>query len=787
MKSSIAVPRGLRLFGALWLVWVLLVGGHNLWLWTVSGRALDTDILAMLPRDEQQPVVVEATRRLADAGARRVVVLVGGGDWASAQRGGDAFAQEFSGLDVNLRYRVDDGAAQQYLELFAPAREGLLTAAGRLALSAQAPADLAAQAVVLLHQPMGAPRVGSWAQDPLNLFGQWLVERAQSSRVRVQEGRLALQDERQQWWAVLMLETQGSGFALASQQALLPRLEQGRRQALAAGAAQVLATGVPLFAAAAATQAQNEVHVIGLGSLAGIIVLTLFAFSSLRPRILVTLSIAVGLLSAISICSVLFERLHLITLVFGASLIGVAENYGTNYFCARLGLAPQQRFEMLRAQAPVMWLAMLTTVIGYALLALTPFPGLQQMAVFSALGLLCSFITVMLWFPLLDGGRMDETRFSRWLGSRRAKWPSLGRNRFSAGLALMSAALLAAGAMLLRGNDDIRLLQNAPPDLVRAQREVGRLLELPGVAQFIIVRGANVQQVLEREEALKVELDQLRAQGQLDAYQAISDWVPSMTRQRQDQTLVNAKIFAAGDGVLALAEQRLGQALQRTSSSSSPLAFEAWLAAPISEPLRHQWLGPLEGGVATAVLLRGVDTASAQAAVQAAAQRAGVIWVDKVAEVSRLLGRYRVIMAAVIVLGYGLVWLALAWRFGRTAWRALAPTALASLLSLALLACLGQPLQLFHVLPLLILLGLGVDYGIFMLEQPARSATRPFLSITLAAASTLLSFGLLALSGTPALRAFGLTMLLGISLAWALTPVFLPSSSSTALPTKAEP
>jgi predicted exporter len=44
--------------------------------------------------------------------------------------------------------------------------------------------------------------------------------------------------------------------------------------------------------------------------------------------------------------------------------------------------------------------------------------------------------------------------------------------------------------------------------------------------------------------------------------------------------------------------------------------------------------------------------------------------------------------------------------------------------------------------------------------------------VGLSAASTLLSFGLLALSGTPALRAFGLTMLLGTALVWLAAPCF---------------
>ena len=106
------------------------------------------------------------------------------------------------------------------------------------------------------------------------------------------------------------------------------------------------------------------------------------------------------------------------------------------------------------------------------------------------------------------------------------------------------------------------------------------------------------------------------------------------------------------------------------------------------------------------------------------------------------------------------------------------PTALASALALALIGLLGQPLQLFNMLAFLLILGMGVDYGIFLLAQPQRDLVRPFLTITLAAISTLLAFGLLALSGTPALHAFGLTMLFGIGLSWLLTPIFIPRESA---------
>ena len=84
-----------------------------------------------------------------------------------------------------------------------------------------------------------------------------------------------------------------------------------------------------------------------------------------------------------------------------------------------------------------------------------------------------------------------------------------------------------------------------------------------------------------------------------------------------------------------------------------------------------------------------------------------------------------------------------------------------------------MPMQLFHVLALMLLLGVGVDYGVFMAERAARGPVAPWLAVGMSAANAILGFGLLGLSGTPALRAFGLTMLMGTALVWLLVPCFV--------------
>jgi predicted exporter len=93
-------------------------------------------------------------------------------------------------------------------------------------------------------------------------------------------------------------------------------------------------------------------------------------------------------------------------------------------------------------------------------------------------------------------------------------------------------------------------------------------------------------------------------------------------------------------------------------------------------------------------------------------------------------------------------------------------------MAIALLSLAGQQLQLFHVLALMLLLGIGVDYGVFFHERPDRRETSAWMAVSLSAVSTLLSFGLLGLSRTPALQAFGLTMLLGTALVWLIVPCF---------------
>lgn len=750
----------------LWLVAVLALGAQQAQFWRKP--AIDTDVMALLPGSGDDPVLAIANRRLADAVTDDVVVLLSADDWGKTQAAARAFTDAIAhGKALRVAGGGDAGALSAALAFYAPYRQGLLTPSQRAWLRAATPDAIGDMAMARLLSPVGGG-IGSWRDDLIGLWPAWWQARA-GQGMQARDGLVSVRGGDGRDWALLRLHGTSPAFRLdgnAPLQAALSAALAAARKA-AGGELQVLRGGVPLHAEAAASRAAREVNTIGLGSLLAVLLLVWLAFRSPRPILLVGASLLVGLAAGVAATGWLFGQVHLLTLVFGASLAGVAEDYGIHYFACRQGHPEIPPRTLMRSLLPALGLALLTSVLAYLTLGIAPFPGLRQMAVFAAAGLAATCVTAVLWFPWLDAGRPRRSRFADAIAGSLSKWPRWRADRRGMALALAVLAFVAGGLSQLRTSDDLRGLQASPPELLAGEIAIGRLLGQPSPAQYFLVEGEDAQAVLRNEERLTDALQPLVADGRLRGWRAVSDWLPSRQRQAADRALVEPAEALARER----AETMLGEPLQVPAQAGvAPLDVEAGLRQPLAAPLRPLWLGRIDGRFASLVMLQGLGPANVDAVAKAGQGLPGVRWIDRTARFSALLAHYRVQMGWLLLAGYVAVAVALLWRFGRVGWRALAPTALAAAMSLAALGWLGEPLQLFGVLAQLLLLGMGVDYGIFLLEHRDDGAS--WLAICLGAASTLLAFGLLALSATPALHGFGLTLLLGIGLVWLLSPCF---------------
>lgn len=768
-----------RRHGPAW-AWGVIVGlllAHNGYL-LLSGRlAPDTDILALLPAQERDPVLRQAVTQVVGSARQRLMVLVGAEDWERTSRAADAYLAVLADRPELLRLDERANPWARDLSLLRQHRLILLNAGDETALKSRSESYWIDTALSKLYSPLGGVRPAAWQDDPFGLFAAWLQARGGETAVRPRDGRLFVSAGGREY-VVLPFTVGVPAFSMRAQEALVPLLALARQAARGiTPQAEVLEAGVILHAAAAGAQAQRELSTIGFGSLLGIAALIWLTFQSLKPIAWIMLSIGVGCLGALSLCWLLFDRIHLLTLVFGASLIGGAQDYGTYFLCNRL-TQTDDSWQLLRRLLPALALALVTTVVGYLALALTPFPGLQQMAVFSALGLIFAWLTVIFWFPgLVQGEIVRSGPAVKWFGAGLWRRPSLRRP----GPVLSAVgffAVVAFGLSRLEVQDDIRLWQNAPRSLIDNQLKLGRLLAAPAPAQFYLVRAPTDEGLLQREEALARRLDALVEKQIFGGYLAVSNWVPSLRTQTARRSLIEQTLLHENGALEALA-RRIGADGQwvrstrdRLLGAAAPLTPDEFLRASAAEPVRHLWLGPVDDSHASIVALRGVNEANLLYLRRAGSGLDGVQWVDTVEEISSVLGRYRKYMGWVVVLSYLAVYALLYSRYGWAAWRALAPVALASIATLAVLGLAGQSLQLFHVLALMLLLGIGVDYGIFFYDHPGRSDPVGWLAIALSALSTLLSFGLLGLSKTPALQAFGVTILIGTVTVCVLLPCF---------------
>jgi predicted exporter len=762
----------------LWLLVVVLLGASIPYRLQQTG-GFDSSLVSLLPSSDEDRQAADATRRFADATTRQLVFLVGDPDFEAAARAADACEAELrkAGAWLSVAPRVESGALEQAIEYLRPFRAGLLTRADSASLQ-QGGAQLAERALSELYQPFGSSQLFPITEDPLGLASHFLIDRALGSGVTLREGRLVL--ERQGvTWIMLPAELHADALSFAAQGALAPVLAEASAAARRAGAQQVLRSGFIFHAALAATRANREMSTIGLGSMLGVILLIWLPFRSLKPVLLVLLPVAVGTLVALSVDLWLFERVHLLTLVFGASIVGVAEDYGVHFVCGALEPGPFQPWRYRRHIARGLWLALLTTLVGYLALAALPFPGLRQMGIFGAVGLGGGWLTTMVWLPFLSRrlGAPRGARLVPLLMRMESAWPRLARQRWLQLALAGSLALSCFGFSRVRNIDDVRALYDSAPELSREDDQVRRLLNVPSAGQFFLVRGASAEQVLQREEALVRSLEAERAAGRLEGWQAISDSLPSLERQRDNRELVRRVAYDPGglaERVFTVLEdhEALVRARAEFTAQERTLPLSDWLASPLSAPQRHLWLGTPQQP-ASVVLLRDSDAPlRLEALKHATAELPGVLLVDPLWGIAQVLGKFRRILSWFLPFGYLGVAVCLSRFYGRQAWRVACPAAIASLWAVGLPALWGQAVTLFDLLALVLVLGIGIDYGIFMNERRGAGFSVAFLSVTLGAASTLLSFGLLATSGTPALADFGLTLLIGIGGSWCLTPCF---------------
>jgi len=371
----------------------------------------------------------------------------------------------------------------------------------------------------------------------------------------------------------------------------------------------------------------------------------------------------------------------------------------------------------------------------------------------------------MCWYPYLSkrlpvGPAPGLAIIMRWL----LAWRSRKAVRF--GLPLLILVLVVAGISRLKINDDIADLQSLPADLQQQEQQIAALTGQTNDQKWLLVYGDSAEQTLQRLEALRPTLAQAKEKGVIDGFRALS--LPSQAQQQRDLSLLRQRT----PQIIAQLQQA-GVTVANPDLSAQTVDVPQWLNSVVSEGWRLLWLTLPDGRSATLIPVSGVHDSAAMAALAASTPGAG--WIDRKTEFSSLFSQYRVYLTYLLALAVAVIAAIYLWRFRLPhGLICLVPTLLSLGMGVAALGFSGHNLNLFSLLALILVLGIGINYTLFF-TNPRGKPTTSMFAIFMAVVTTLLTFGMLVFSSTQAISSFGIVLSAGILTAFLLSPLTLPA------------
>ncbi|MEN8161506.1 MAG: MMPL family transporter, partial [Myxococcota bacterium] len=624
------------------------------------------------------------------------------------------------------------------------------------------------------------------SEDPLGAFER-VVRRlgAQAPPLAMRDGQFVTADGR---WAVILLASRASAFDSKPQMRLLADVERafGELDARHGGRLELETSGSNRFAVAAEESIRRDVYWIAAASFVGVALVFLTFLRSLHYFGLAILPALAGILTAATATRLVLGQLDGLTVAFGASLIGVAIDYSIHVIDHhRLSPGTPPR-ELVRRLRPSLALGALTTMASFAGLGLTSFPGFREIGFFAVTGVGAALLVTLTVLPGFLHGDAAEAevpslarRTAATLGS--AVRALASHRRALAVVPVVCGVVMAVGLPRLRFVDDLSRLVSMDPELLAEETRVRDRVSRLDEGRVVVALGDEAGDAVARNDQVAERLEAARQRGDLEEFRSLHALLWS--RQLQDRNLavlesepelgsrVEAAFVAEGFRPDALRRFREGLLVP----PAPPLDAETLRASPLAPLLASLLLDLGETGVAALTYLRGVASSAVLAAALEGLDHVYVF--DQRSFLNEIYREFRATTLRQIGVGCVLVVLVLAVRYRRPrpALAAFLPSALVAGLLLALFGVFGVGVNLLHVTSLIMVMGMGVDYGIFMVDsaRDPEHLDATMLSLLLSCLTTIFVFGTLALSEHSALRAIGTTAALGIALSLLLAPVTL--------------
>lgn len=542
---------------------------------------------------------------------------------------------------------------------------------------------------------------------------------------------------------------------------------------------QLVMSGAGVSSAASRDIIRVEVERLATASFVLVACLLLAVYRSPTLLLLGLLPVLSGVAAGIATVSLGFGQVHGLTLGFGTTLIGEAVDYSIYFFIQRHTAQHSSVFWR------TIWLGVLASIVGFAALLSSSFPGLAQLGLYSISGLVAAVLVTRYVLPILT----PSTLALRDLNALAVKLDvCLARVRTLRWL-VMALTLAACATILLHDggvwNHQLAGLNPVPKSEQQLDEQLRSDLGGNDTRFILALTAADQEGALQKAERAGVVLHHLINAQVMAGFNSPAAVLPSVALQHTRQASIPEEARARSllqQAVkdLPVSAERLGgflldlQAAQQRppllradlDGTSVALMVDSMLVSRPTDYLVLMPLRPMEDGQwADNIPLDTVHTA-----LQAGGLSDAVV-IDMLAESGSLFDGYR--REALWLSGLGCISIvALLLISLRSVTRTLlivAPLACAVVCVTAALLLSGTQLTILHLVGLLLVVAVGSNYALFFDRgaQVGNDADRQQTQISLVVANltSVGSFALLGLSKVPVLAAIGSTVAPGAFLA----------------------
>jgi predicted exporter len=608
----------------------------------------------------------------------------------------------------------------------------------------------------LLSQPTNPLVTLSIAQAPLLNVADWFSARLNQPLWEQDDEFLYIASEGLRYYP-LFIEFVPHAIQIDQVVSTIERLDLALSQNNESEPVTVVKSGLAFHSAAVTQRIRFEMQLFSALSLIGVLLLTLVSFKNVRPLLCILVLIASSMLAGMTALVVFFEQIHLLSLVFAISLIGIAVDYGYHImFAAKYtGL---RGIPLTKHLAPALLMGAGTTLLSYLLLLFLPILLLQQVAVFVGAGL---FFAIFTGLSVITWWSVKVTTEPAKVGDHAV--PPRG---FKLLLGLLILSSIAAVPQW-HFEDNINMFNSTPQHLLDNEVKVSQLVGNHQYPRFISVAGINQQQILQRFEKTRKVIQELT----LSAYElkGIDLWLPSIATQQ-----INARWLEAG-----IKQQKLDPIIDMVDPQRIEkilLESDTWLTADkLPEFIRQMYPSNVEQNNTLVGILSYMGPLDADLLAQIQAKLDFPInYYDQPAQYSAALTKLRHFILYFLAMAVASLILIMIIRYPiRVGLKLAALPILVAFSALAITQLIAGSVTIFNLLGCILILALNVDYVFFLKEHGRLNYV--LKSIFLSATTSALAFGIMIFSNTPAIWQFGLTVLLGVTLGWLLCNL-LPSA-----------